>query len=79
MKYKDRIIVDPKIMVGKPIIAGTRITVELILKLLAQGITTDDLISRKYYPQLKKADIFAAIKYAGELIKTERAYPLNTI
>lgn len=77
MNQKNRITVDPKIMVGKPIIAGTRITVELVLKLLAQGITVDELASKKYYPQLKKVDVYAAIAYANERIKSERVYPLN--
>ena len=66
MKYQKQIIANPKIMVGKPVIAGTRITVELVLKLLSQGVTVDDLVSKKYYPQLKKTDIYAAIEYANE-------------
>ena len=53
---KKRIIVDPKIMVGKPVIAGTRIPVEHILKLLAQGLTVDDILDE--YPRLTKEDIF---------------------
>ena len=77
MKYQKQIIADPKIMVGKPVIAGTRITVELVLKLLSQGVTVDDLVSKKYYPQLKKTDIYAAIEYANERIMSERVYPLN--
>lgn len=64
MKYKNRITTNPKIMVGKPIIKGTRITVELILKLLAQGVAIEELVSKKYYPNLKKEDVYAAIEYA---------------
>ena len=48
-------------MVGKPVIKGTRITVELVLKLLAQGVTVDEITSDKYYPHLKKKDIYAAL------------------
>jgi len=77
MNYQKRIVVDPKIMVGKPVIKGTRITVELILKLLAQGVTVDELISQKYYPHLQKFDVYAAIEYATELIREERVYPLT--
>lgn len=77
MNYQKHIIVDPKIMVGKPVIAGTRITVELILKLLAQGVTVDELVSKKYYPHLKKTDIYAAIEYAKDLVKEEKIYPLG--
>jgi len=75
--YQNRIIVDPKVMVGKPVIKGTRITVELILKLLSQGITVDELISQKYYPHLRKEDIYAAIEYARILVEEEKVYPLS--
>lgn len=78
MKWEDRITIDPKIMVGKPIITGTRIPVDLILKLLAQGVTVDELISHKYYPHLKREDVYAAISYAGDRVKDERVYPLSS-
>jgi uncharacterized protein (DUF433 family) len=57
--YRKRIIVDNKIMRGKPVIKGTRITVELILRKLGQGANFDDLIMM--YPHLVKEDILAAI------------------
>ena len=76
MTNQKRIIVDPKIVAGKPVISGTRITVELILELLSQGVTVEEIVSKKYYPHLKKNDIYAAIEYAREIIKTERVYPL---
>lgn len=79
MKYQNRIIADPKIMVGKPVIRGTRITVELILTLLAQRVTVDELVSQKYYPHLKKADVYAAIEYAKDLVEEEKVYPLGNI
>ncbi len=71
MMYKNRITIDPKIMVGKPVITGTRIPVELVLKLLAQGVTAEQLVSPDYYPHLKKEDIYAAIEYARESIVSE--------
>ena len=55
----ERIEINPKILVGKPIIAGTRISVELIMKLVAQGWKEEDII--KEYPVLKKEDIRAII------------------
>jgi len=61
-KYQNRITVDPKVMVGKPVIKGTRITVELILRLLAQGQAIEEIL--KAYPHLKKEDILAALEYA---------------
>lgn len=76
-KYQKRIIIDPKIMVGKPIVAGTRITVEQILTLLAQGVTAEEITGRKYYPHLKKADVYAAVAYAKDRIEHERVYPLG--
>ena len=72
---RDRIVVNPKIMLGKPVIKGTRITVEHVLKLLRQGLTVREIL--KDYPQLKKVDIEAAIDYASESLVKERAYPLD--
>lgn len=73
--YQNRIVADPKIMVGKPMIRGTRITVELILRQLAQGITADEIL--KNYPNLKREDIYAALEYAGGLVEEENVYPLT--
>lgn len=67
--YKDRITVDPEIMLGKPVIKGTRITVELILKKLSEGMTMEELL--KAYPQLTKEDILAAIAYSADVISQE--------
>lgn len=64
-----RIIVDPKILAGKPIIAGTRIPVYLILNLLAHDYDFDRII--KAYPILTKEDIKAAIKYSEARMKRE--------
>jgi uncharacterized protein (DUF433 family) len=59
----DRIEIDPKIMLGKPVIRGTRITVELILKKLREGANEEDLL--KAYPHLSRDDIQAALAYAS--------------
>lgn len=67
MKRKERIVVDPKILVGKPIIKGTRISVEFILELLVNGWTFEQLLEN--YPPLEKEDILAAIEYSMELVK----------
>ncbi|MCC5998391.1 MAG: DUF433 domain-containing protein [Thermofilum sp.] len=72
--WKSRITIDPEILAGKPIIKGTRIPVELILDLLANGWTTEEILEN--YPQLKKEDITAALKYAAQVLKEERVYPL---
>lgn len=73
---RDIIEVNPKIMLGKPVIKGTRITVEHILNLLKQGLGVKEIL--KDYPHLKKTDIEAAIDYASESLNKERAYPLKT-
>ena len=70
----NRIEINPKILVGKPIIAGTRISVELIVKLVAQGWKEEDII--KEYPALKKEDIRAALHYAEKIIEEEEVYPI---
>ena len=74
-KYKSRIIINPEIMVGKPIIKGTRITVELILRLLAQGQGVDEILDN--YPHLKDKDVYAALEYAGGIVEEERVLPLG--
>ena len=58
MEPMDRIIIDPEVMVGKPVIKGTRITVQLIVQLLANGATKSEILN--YYPDLRKEDIKAA-------------------
>jgi len=78
MENKDllyRITIDPKIMVGKPTIRGLRITVDQILKALAAGINTDELLED--YPELEKEDIEAAILYAAELVEEEKIYKIG--
>ncbi len=65
----DRIEIDPNVMMGKPVIRGTRIKVELILRKLAEGASEDDLLDA--YPRLAREDIRAAIAYAAETIAHE--------
>ncbi len=64
-----RIEINPKVMVGKPVIRGTRITVEVILDRLAEGASVDEVLDD--YPRLKKADVLAAIRYARDTIRNE--------
>ncbi len=69
MDYKERIATDPEILRGKPIIKNTRISVELILKKLSEGASTDDLLAS--YPRLSKEDIHAALAYASVRIAND--------
>jgi uncharacterized protein (DUF433 family) len=62
----DRIEIDPDVMTGKPVIKGTRITVELLLRKLAEGATDADLLDA--YPRLTREDIRVAIAYAADTI-----------
>ncbi len=72
---KSYIISDPNIMMGKPVVAGTRISVELILEKLAHGESFDDLIEA--HPRLTKKAILSALKFASEALKADVIYPLK--
>ena len=76
MKWEDRITLDPAIMVGKPIVKGTRLTVEFIVGLLADGWTHEEVLAN--YPGLTREDILACLDYARERLQGERVYPLST-
>lgn len=67
------ILSDPKLMMGKPVVAGTRITVELILEKLAAGETVDDILDA--HPQLSLEGIQAALKFASEALRADIIYP----
>ncbi len=68
-----RVKSDPKIMMGKPVIRGTRITVEFLLRRLGGGATEDELLSD--YPQLTRNDIREALDYAAKILRTSRPSP----
>jgi uncharacterized protein (DUF433 family) len=72
--WQERIVVDPKVLVGKPVIRGTRLSVEFILDLLANDWTIEQILNE--YPQLEREDIMAVLKYAAEMVKEEKVYPL---
>jgi uncharacterized protein (DUF433 family) len=69
MTITDRIEVDPCVMLGKPVIRGTRIAVELILRKLGEGAAEADLLDG--YPSLKREDIQAALRYAADTLAHE--------
>ncbi|HEY3304517.1 MAG TPA: DUF433 domain-containing protein [Candidatus Binatia bacterium] len=66
MTVTDRIEINPKVMLGKPVIRGTRIPIELILRKLSEGATENDLLDA--YPRLSREDIQAAIGYAADTL-----------
>ena len=74
MAQLTRIEINPAVLAGKPIIKGTRIPVELVIKLVAQRWTDDQIIEE--YPSLKKEDIREALLYAEKLVQNEEVYPI---
>lgn len=70
----DRIVLDPKVMVGKPVIRGTRLTVDFILNLLAHGTTEDDILNE--YKGLEIEDIQACFLFATKFLKNTDFMPL---
>ena len=74
--YHDKIITNPDVMLGKPVIKGTRIPVELIIRKLGEGATLEDVLDA--YPNLKKEDIHAALLYAAEHMGNETVIYLKT-
>ena len=75
MSWDERIELNPEILAGKPVIKGTRLAVELIVDLLAQGWTEDEII--RNYPTLSTDDIRACLKYASAALQDEKVYPLK--
>lgn len=74
MKWSEQIAIDPEILVGKPTINGTRLAVEFIIDLLAQGWSEAEILDN--YPGLTGDDIRACLRYASALLKAEKVYPL---
>jgi uncharacterized protein (DUF433 family) len=69
MTLTDRIDINPRVMLGKPVIRGTRIPVELVLRKLSEGASEADLLDG--YPGLKREDIQAAMRYAADTLAHE--------
>ncbi len=69
MVQAERIEIDPNVMLGKPVVRGTRIPVELIIRKLSEGLTEEDLFDA--YPRLQKEDIQAALAYAADSLAHE--------
>ena len=67
---RERITVDPTIHFGKPVVAGTRITVQSVLELINEGLSFET-ITTEYYPDLTEADVHACVDYAISLISAE--------
>jgi uncharacterized protein (DUF433 family) len=75
MNTTEHVIADPEVMLGKPVIRGTRITVELILEKLAAGESVEQVLEA--HPRLTREAVLAALAFAAESMKTEVAHPLR--
>jgi uncharacterized protein (DUF433 family) len=71
-----RIIVDPAILVGKPVVRGTRLSVEFLIGLLGQGWSEAEIL--RNYPGLTHEDVLACLEYAEQALQAERVYPTPT-
>lgn len=74
MNWRERIVADPNVLVGKAVIKGTRLSAELLMDLMARGYTHEQL--RQQYPNLAEEDIQACLAYAAELLRSERMFGL---
>lgn len=72
--WREWIVSDPDVMLGKPVIKGTRITVELILEKLAAGETIEDILAA--HPHLSREAVQAAIAYAADVLRMDEVYPV---
>ena len=75
MSEKQHIVADPAVMLGKPVVSGTRITVESILERLAAGETIDQLLDA--HPRLSRDGVLAALAYAAETLRSDTVYPVE--
>jgi uncharacterized protein (DUF433 family) len=73
--WEQRITADPNVLVGKPVIKGTRLSVEFIVGLLAEGWSESDILSN--YPNVTREDVLACLGYAASRLQGERVYPLK--
>ena len=77
MTPSDRIAIDPASLAGKPIIRGTRLSVEFVVGLLGDGWSEANVL--RNYPNITHEDIAACLRYAGEILRAEKVYPLTTV
>ena len=74
MDWQERIVIDPEILVGKPVVKGTRLAVEFIVDLLAQGWSDQQILDN--YSGLTADDIRACLAYASSVLRAEKVYPV---
>lgn len=77
MNWQEHITINSNVLVGKPVIKGTRLSVDFILGLLAQGWSESEIL--RNYPGITSADIRACLAYASETLRQEKVYPLAPV
>jgi uncharacterized protein (DUF433 family) len=75
MAWEDRITLDPAVLAGKPVIKGTRLSVEFVVGVLAEGWSEAEVL--RNYPGVTREDVLACLSYAHERLRSERVYPLS--
>ena len=75
MTIPERIVIDPAVLAGKPVVRGTRLAVEHVIDLLGQGWTETEVLAN--FPGLTHEDVLACLGYASAVLKAERVYPLG--
>ena len=75
MDWNERIEIDSRVLVGKPVIKGTRLAVEFIVDLLAEGWSTEDIL--RNYPGIEREDVLACLAYAGAVLHAEKIYAIG--
>lgn len=75
MDVRDRIVLNPEVLTGKPVIRGTRLAVEFIVDLLGQGWSESQVLEN--YPGITHEDILACLQYASQQLRSERVYPVQ--
>jgi uncharacterized protein (DUF433 family) len=75
MAWQERIVLDPQILAGKPTIKGTRLSVQFVVDLLAQGWSEKDVLEN--YPDLTTDDVRACLQYASAILSAEKVYPIS--
>lgn len=77
MNAATRIVIAPAILAGKPVVRGTRLSVEFLIGLLAQGWSEAEIL--RNYPGLTREDLLACLEYAEQALQAERVYPTPTV
>lgn len=75
MNWHEHIVLDQKVLSGKPVVKGTRLAVEFLVGLLAQGWSEAEVL--RNYPGLTRENLLACLAYAQQTLQNERVYPLS--